>query len=233
MRKTFFLPLFCLLAFALPAQDARVGVGVEASAGFSGIRFHAAADPTGLYRAVEENLAPRFATGLNAFVRYRMGRRFSVQAGLGYWLYGYRQKRFAVNSGPPSPFYILPAVTGIESKTTFADLAFPVDIRYQLSTGKNRCYLMAGVLPLYGMNHKQTDISYYEDGSSQANTYDDNFTRDFNLSGRFGAGLEMPMGARWRLYVQPTAAYALLNAYEPAFFSMRPYSFAVHTGVVF
>ena len=232
MHKTTLILLFCLACNALFAQKNHVEFGLELSGGFSGTHFTYEMDAGGVYQFFKDHLALRPAGSATLFARYYLGRRVSLQLGAGYGVYGFRQQKFAVNGVPPTPYYPVASTVALESKSTFTGILFPFDIRYGKAWGRVRWYLLGGLAPLLHLSWRRADKAYYDNGDTQTLEYQDSFGKKFNLLGRLGAGIELPLTQGLSLFVQPTASYGFLNNYHTEMTALRPFFFTLNIGII-
>ncbi len=233
MSKTVLFLFLLVAGSTLYAQKNRVEFGLELGYGLSGTNFQYDLDPAGIYSATKNNLGLRDAQGISLFIRYYLGTHLSLQLGAGYLAYGFRQKKFAVNGLPPAPYYPVASVVALESKTTFRDVVMPLELRYGKSVGAWRWYLMGGLAPQIKLERRKADKAYYDNGDDQTLTYKDSYGKTFNLSGRIGAGIELPLLRGVYLYLQPTAGYGFLNNYHTEMASFRPYFFMLNIGFIY
>jgi hypothetical protein len=139
-------------------------------------------------RNEEEGL--KYGQTFNFFFGYQFASKFRLEAGLGFTDYGERIKPFELMNWGGAPGF-----GGTASGTThFFVSTLPINLQFQMGSGKIQGFISAGVTPGLVTRYMTTSRIEYNDGSVSTGTYyspttQDQFTK-FILSATISGGID-------------------------------------------
>lgn len=231
MKHLLFL-LFTFLGITVFGQSSKFQFGFQLQAGISDLNFQNKSNEA-FEAAVQDGAAPRFSPGAQLFGRYQIAPRFSIQAGLGYSLSGYRVKPFElVITTPDSPEG--QAVGNASGILHYHDATFSMQGKLKLIKG---LYLAGGATGLFKLARKQTvKIDYYQGETTRVTEKMPSQYRDIrqaNLRGDVGFGYECKGFGNTRIYIEPTFGYTFFPVFEEGTSKYGQYATGLNLGCVF
>lgn len=165
--------------------------------------------PEGVETTIRETEHPRLGFAASLYSRYHFSNRFSVQLGLGYSNTGTLVPKKELEWSSPEPSQ----ATDARFNYVFHNLIAPLQFRYVLRDGKLRWYVSALATPSYILKSENVAKVWNQDGSNETRPEEQDLSNyhRVNLAFGLGAGVEIPLGPKYSVSLQPYADMNVLK----------------------
>jgi hypothetical protein len=236
MKKTTTTILLAVFTcMTIQAQEKKFDFGLNLFPNYSmGIVTNDGNTSTSFQNNIQELETWKPSVSANIFVEYKLNKNSAIGAGLGYQNNEERTKKYDLIFGfnPNTGEIITDPSAPSQARTVYNHHNIEIPIYYKHSFG-DRFYLLVGTSAIINISNTTTSVKYFDDGSKERNTNNDNSTefRGLNFSGNFGFGLNYFKREKFSLFVHPFLQYGILGVSKSASLNRNVFSLGISTGI--
>jgi len=216
-------------------QESKFKFGINLFPNYStGIISNDGLTPPEVVASIEEREISKPSFSALIFTEYSLKEKAFIGLGIGYQNNGERTTKAQIYTG-------YDPVTG----TFISDPSFPTDARFVYNHHNieiplyfryvfgNKFFVMLGTSGIVNFSNTISSVFYYENGSKEKNTENDDLidARRFNISANFGIGMDYLRKDRFSLFIFPYAQYGLLGISKSVNLNRNMLSIGLSTGI--
>jgi len=233
ITTTLILSVFTCIT--IQAQEKKFDFGMNLFPNYSlGVISNDGSTPSSVESGFQDIETWKPSISANIFVEYSFNKKSSVGLGLGYQNNGERTKKLDLifginpNTGQATTDPSAPS----QARIIYNHHNIEIPVYYKHIFGE-RFYLLAGTSAIINISNTRTGVKYYEDGSKERNTVEDNSTefRGLNFTGNIGFGLNYFKREKFSLFVHPYCQYGILGVSKAASLNRNILSLGISTGI--